>query len=59
MRYVPQSRYFQGQELDVVGHWLPDDALAELNRTGSLTIARVADLSSGSVRLDTIEHKSH
>jgi hypothetical protein len=50
VRYVPQSRYFQGQELDVTGHWLPDEALSELNRIGTLTISRRYDLSSGETR---------
>jgi len=51
VRYVPQSRYFQGQELDVMGQWLPDEALAELNRARKLTITRAYDLSSSAGQL--------
>jgi hypothetical protein len=52
VRYVPQSRYFQGQELDVMGQWLSDEALAELNRAKTLTITRRYDLSSGDTHLE-------
>jgi hypothetical protein len=52
VRYVPQSRYFQAQELDVTGQWLPDDALAELNRARNLNIARTVDLSSGKTQVE-------
>jgi len=40
LRYVPQSRYFQQQELGVKGYWLPSKALEELNGQGTLTVQR-------------------
>lgn len=40
IRYVPQSRYFQPQELDVAGEWLNAERLAELNQRRRLTLER-------------------
>ena len=40
VRYVPQSRYFQPQELDVEGWIAPREALARLNQHGRLTVRR-------------------
>lgn len=40
VRYVPQSRYFQPQELDVAGWNAPPDAVALLNRNRKLTVRR-------------------
>lgn len=40
LRYVPQSRYFQPQELDVKGVWLPEKDLAKLNGERRLTMVR-------------------
>ncbi|MGC9330046.1 MAG: hypothetical protein ACP5I1_20590, partial [Candidatus Hinthialibacter sp.] len=37
-RYVPQSRYFQPQELDVHGRLISPKELEKLNRTRSLRI---------------------
>jgi len=40
VRYVPQSRYFQPQELDVSGDFLPKEALDRLNASRRLVIRR-------------------
>ncbi len=40
IRYVPQSRYFQPQELKVSGVLLGEEQLAKLNREGLLIIER-------------------
>ncbi|UCH70936.1 MAG: hypothetical protein JSV29_02895, partial [Candidatus Bathyarchaeota archaeon] len=40
VRYVPQSRYFQPQELDVSGTWLAEDALERLNADRQLLVMR-------------------
>jgi len=37
VRYVPQSRYFQSQELDVSGDFLDESELYELNTTKQIT----------------------
>ncbi|MBD3336323.1 MAG: hypothetical protein GF355_12485 [Candidatus Eisenbacteria bacterium] len=46
-RYVPQSRYFQMQELDVVGAYLTDSDLEQLNRTRRLRIQRRFSYTEG------------
>ncbi|MEW6236071.1 MAG: hypothetical protein AB1656_11840 [Candidatus Omnitrophota bacterium] len=49
-RYVPQSRYFQPQELDVRGYILNDKELEKLNRQREITIIeRYAHSDSESV----------
>jgi len=40
VRYVPQSRYFQPQELEIDGWEAPPEVIARLNRRGGLTIRR-------------------
>lgn len=40
VRYVPQSRYFQSQELEVRSEPLSAEQLEELNRTGCLRVER-------------------
>jgi hypothetical protein len=40
LRYVPQSRYFQPQELEVDGYELTPDDLARLNRESRFTLRR-------------------
>lgn len=47
VRYVPQSRYFQPQELEVSGIYLGPDELDELNRTGSVSLVRHVDYHEG------------
>jgi len=37
VRYVPQSRYFQAQELNISGHNFEAETLKNLNKTGSET----------------------
>ena len=51
-RYVPQSRYFQAQELDVEGLWVPDEPLRQLRERGHLTVRRVYVTGTGE-RLET------
>ena len=38
VRYVPQSRYFQPQELDVSGTFLTEDQLGRLNSGHPVTV---------------------
>ncbi len=45
VRYVPQSRYFQPQELDVRGVMLTTDQLGELNSSGKLVVKRGSKLN--------------
>ena len=40
VRYVPQSRYFQSQELSVSGVTLDDEQLAQLNKTRQFVLER-------------------
>lgn len=47
VRYVPQSRYFQPQELDVTGWWAPAEALDLLNVNGRLVVRRLIRLEEG------------
>ena len=44
VRYVPQSRYFQQQELEVQGKLLAPSELAELHQTGKFTFTSVCKL---------------
>lgn len=44
VRYVPQSRYFQAQELDVSGEILEHAALEQLNKNGRITKERMIRL---------------
>lgn len=41
VRYVPQSRYFQSQEIDIAGFAVDGEALARLNREKSIRITTV------------------
>ena len=48
LRYVPQSRYFQPQELEAEGYDLTQADLTRLNHTGQFTLRRrVRDLGTG------------
>ena len=50
VRYVPQSRYFQSQELNVSGVTLDDEQLAQLNETRQFVLERTlrpGDLAPG------------
>ena len=40
VRYVPQSRYFQRQELEVSGTRLSGEQTAKLNQGGTITLER-------------------
>ncbi len=51
VRYVPQSRYFQPQELDVEGWFAPPEALAKLNQSGRLTVRRRVTPGAGRASL--------
>ena len=53
VRYVPQSRYFQTQELDIEGYPLLDEAISRLNTVRSLTITRRVTLDDGRVEVET------
>jgi len=46
VRYVPQSRYFQPQELDVDGVELSSEQLRDLNGGGEVTIGRMVGVHS-------------
>ncbi|MCA9726564.1 MAG: hypothetical protein KC729_02710 [Candidatus Eisenbacteria bacterium] len=47
VRYVPQSRYFQPQELTMQGIDLEPEVLDRLNRTGTVTMSRRIDYYDG------------
>ena len=49
VRYVPQSRYFQPQELSMHGIDLEAPVLERLNRAGSVTLVRRVDYYDGLV----------
>ncbi len=51
VRYVPQSRYYQGFELDQRGYSLAPTALERLNERGSLAVTRRVRVSDGSVEV--------
>lgn len=44
VRYVPQSRYFQAQELDMQGYQITPEQTASLNRDRRLVVRRVKTL---------------
>ena len=46
VRYVPQSRYFQPQELDVAGTWASAEEIGELNERRRLVIRRTLKLKT-------------
>lgn len=47
VRYVPQSRYFQTQELDITGRILPQEVVNLLNQHSGLTFAQhVSDMQN-------------
>ena len=45
VRYVPQSRYFQSQELQIEGITLPEKQLANLNQGKKIIIKREDSLN--------------
>ena len=47
VRYVPQSRYFQSQELGIAGEEATTDELKQLNTTKQLVKRRVYPISRG------------
>ena len=47
VRYVPQSRYFQSQELGVSGVTLNAEQLAQLNGERTFSMGRTVSLSGG------------
>lgn len=51
VRYVPQSRYFQPQELSMHGIDVEPAVLERLNHTGSITIVRRVDYYDGMLEL--------
>lgn len=55
VRYVPQSRYFQPQELWVDGYALPPEEVGHLNATRRLTIRRTVRPEAGKAQV-TVEH---
>jgi hypothetical protein len=54
-RYVPQSRYFQAQEMDASGTYLTDEDLERLNRTGRIRIRRRISVERGMVAYEREE----
>jgi hypothetical protein len=58
VRYVPQSRYFQPQELNVRGYSLNAGQLARLNNRGHITVARRIDPRSGRVDVEVSGEES-
>lgn len=54
VRYVPQSRYFQPQELAMSAQALTDDELRELNASGAIVLEREIDYVEGQVRREVV-----
>ncbi len=52
VRYVPQSLYFQSQELDVEGIPVPKRYLDKLNAEGRLTVKRIYSISDGETKVE-------
>jgi len=52
LRYVPQSRYFQPQELNVVGYLLEPEARERLNTQGRIQIRRAIDPDCESIQVE-------
>ncbi len=52
VRYVPQSRYFQAQELGVNGLRPSHAHIEQLNSRGALTVVRQVDLDAGVLRTE-------
>jgi len=50
IRYVPQSRYFQPQELNAKGYWASGSSISQLKK-GELKHNRVVDLKNGAVQI--------
>jgi hypothetical protein len=46
VRYVPQSRYFQPQELDVAGYWATAEEIGQLNERRRLVVRRTLNLET-------------
>ncbi len=51
VRYVPQSRYFQPQELETRGYTLTAAQIQRLNRDGTLRVTREIQIPSGRVEV--------
>lgn len=49
VRYVPQSLYFQKEELNIKGYYLDASELKKLSRFGRITLERIIYTSSGAV----------
>ncbi|MFN0072785.1 MAG: hypothetical protein ACKVVP_14975 [Chloroflexota bacterium] len=52
VRYVPQSRYFQAQELGISGLTLSHAQVGQFNSTGALTVVRQVTLDGGVARTE-------
>ncbi|MFB0538244.1 MAG: hypothetical protein ACETWR_25055 [Anaerolineae bacterium] len=52
VRYVPQSRYFQSQELDSRGLRFDEELLSELNTGREITVSRRIDVAEGTVHVE-------
>lgn len=50
-RYVPQSMYFQSQELDISGFYLTEEMLFDLNNNKKIKIVRSVDIN-GKIHVD-------
>jgi hypothetical protein len=59
VRYVPQSRYFQVQELGITGLSLNHAQINQLNETGALTVVRSVTLENGVTRTDVSSGATH
>ena len=49
VRFVPQSLYFQSQELGVNGYNIEDKYITIINNTKQLTVKRIVDTSNGEI----------
>jgi hypothetical protein len=52
IRYVPQSLYFQSQELDVNGFYLEKEMIDKLNRDKKLEVRRSINIKKDLIELD-------
>lgn len=52
VRYVPQSLYFQSQELGIKGLSVPEDAVSKLNKEGVLRVKHMHEIFTGVTSLE-------
>jgi len=53
VRYVPQSRYFQPEELKIKGYYLGKRDLRKLNDDGEINVKRLLNIKTGKIEYST------